>query len=54
MRWNRQNIFVIAGFVITGFVSTNFTVIPSDVFRYNGVFVIAGFHRIVNSRFAST
>ena len=27
MRWDRQNLFVIAGFVIAGFVSTYFIVI---------------------------
>ena len=37
MRWDRQNLFVIAGFVYT---STGL----SNVVRYNGVFVIAGSH----------
>ena len=41
MRWDHQNLFVIAGFV-----SKYFTVIlpGSHVVRYNGVFVIAGCH----------
>ena len=48
MLWDRQNLFVMAGFV-----STCFTVILplSDIFHYNGVFVRArfikmGFHCI--------
>ena len=47
MFWDRQNLFVIAGFVTVGFVSTYFTVILPGfqmmLLCYNGVFVMAGF-----------
>ena len=42
MRWGRQNLFVIAGYVSTYFTG----ILPGFqmFFRYNGAFVIAGFH----------
>ena len=42
MRWDRQNLFVIAGFVSTYFTHGNSAGL-SCVIRYNGVFAIAGF-----------
>ena len=42
MRWDRQNLFVIAGCVSTYFTG----ILPGFqmLFRYNRAFVIAGFH----------
>ena len=46
MRWDRQNLFVIAGFVIYSGVCFHIFYFNSaglsNVVRYNGVFVIAG------------
>ena len=39
VRWDRQNLFVIAEFVIAGFVSTYFTVIQPGFYM---LFVITG------------
>ena len=39
MLWDRQNLFVIAGFVIVGFISTYFTVILPG---FQMLFIIMG------------